>query len=85
MKDKSKYYHDVKNKIIVHILNFLDIKNPKYKDKAIELLTEYAKFRNVPLKRKDGLPKIKIHLGQFIINNEGYNTTINNIFNSLKN
>ena len=85
MKNKIKYFQVVKENTIVCVLDFLDIKNPKYKDKAINLLIEFAKHYNIPLKRKDGIPKIKIHLRQFILNDEGYMITISNLYNSLKN
>lgn len=85
MKNKTKYFQVVKDNIVVAVIDFLDIRNPKYKDLAISLLAEFAKHYNIPLKRKDGLPKIKIHLREFILNDKGYMTTIINLFNSLKN
>lgn len=85
MKNKVKYFEVIKANIIVCVLDYLDVKNTKYKDKAIELLAEFATFYNYPLKRKDGLPKIKIHLRDFILNDKGYMITISNLYNSLKN
>lgn len=85
MKDKTKYYQDLKDIIIVCVLDYLDVKNFKYKEAAIKQLTEFAKFYNVPLRHKAGLPKIKIHLREFILNDTGNMYSIPNLYNSLKN
>ena len=72
-----------KSLVIIHCLDFLEIKVKEDKIEAIKHLKEFAKFYNIPLKRKLIKPDLKKSLRKFILNHEGYIETIPNLYNSL--
>lgn len=82
---KESAAHGIKSRIIVHVLDFLDTKEPEHKKKALEELSEYAKFYRVPLRRQVVSLDLKKTLRKFILNREGYITTLPNLYNSLNN
>ena len=83
MKDSAA--RQTKSIIIVILMEYLE-DNERAKVKlAIEELSKYAKFYKIPLRKKAVAPNVKKHLKEFILNNEGYITTIANLYNSLCN
>jgi hypothetical protein len=84
--NKSKNNSErIKSQIIIHVLDFIEHGEKEYRKQATEKIHEFAKFYTVPLKRKAMNPEIKEHLRKFILNIEGYMTTIPNLYNSLNN
>ena len=69
-----------KNKIIVEVLNHLD--NPKETEKLKEDRRQFSKKYHITIKRVSK-KNTKQMLINFILNKEGYNITINDLFNSI--
>lgn len=64
-------------------MEVIDTKDDYQKQQAIEKLTDYAKFYQVSLRRKPGRFDLKTVLKKWILNREGYNETIPNLYNAL--
>lgn len=73
----------IKSHIIVNVLDFIDTKQNQKKLEAISQLKEFSKFYNVPLRTMTGKPDIMKSLKEFILNRDGYNETIINLYRSL--
>lgn len=85
MNNSIGYYHNLKCRIIINVLDYIEHNKQEDRKEALEKLSEFSKFYNVPLRRKALIPELKLHLRQFILNHDGYNNTIVNLYNSLQN
>jgi hypothetical protein len=72
----------IKSYLIIECLDFIDTKDSIHKEKAIGLLKELASYYNISLSKKNRA-SLKIALRKFIINNEGYITTLCGLYSSL--
>ena len=75
----------LKDEIIVHVLNFIEEREQIEKVKAARKLIELAKrYRLKPSQKPIASDNMK-YLKEFIINAKGYVITISNLYNSLLN
>lgn len=74
----------IKNAIIVNVIDFLDSGDCKYQAQAIENLNNFAKEFRVPLTFQGTKEELIKTLKEFILNIDGYNITIPNLYRSLK-
>jgi hypothetical protein len=72
----------IKSQIIIACLDYLETNEDMHKSKAIDLLKELASHYNVFL-NKQSKSDLKQSLRRFILNNEGYNTTLRALYFSL--
>ena len=72
----------MKDEIIYNIFEYLETKESSFKNKALELLTNFAKYYHVPIKKQPE-KDLKSCFKAFILNGKGYNVTINNLYNAL--
>lgn len=79
---KQQKANSIKSKIIIECLDYLETSDNQHRLKAVELLKELASYYNVFLNKQ---PKadLKQSLRQFILNNEGYNTTLRTLYFAL--
>lgn len=73
-----------KDKIIYNILIYLENKDNSNMPKIREDLKAMAKHHRVILKSKKVRISIYDALKSFIINNEGYNITMNRLYNCIR-
>lgn len=85
MANKIKNSEKIKARTIINVLDFMEHGKSEDRKKALENLSEFAKFYNIPLRRKAFIPDLKIHLREFILNEKGYMFAIPNLYNSLQN
>ena len=74
--------NNLKDNIIINVFDYLDIKNDDCKIIAIKDLKLFAKHYHVVLSKKTNI-ELKKAFREFIINKNGYNTTINNLYHCL--
>lgn len=72
----------IKSQIIIECLDLLETGNDKHRLKALELLKDFASFYNVFL-NKQSKADLKQSLRKFILNTEGYNTTLRTLYFAL--
>lgn len=78
--------NQVKADIIVHVLRVMEKPEPIIIATTIEQLRKYAMFYRIHLINIPGnRPELNQSLRQFIVNGEGYSTTIKNLYNALLN
>ena len=78
MKDINK----VKLNIITNVYLFIDTNDSKYSEDALKALKELASIYHVTTRKTMKLP-LKPTFKQFILNKEGYQVTINKLYNAL--
>ena len=78
MKDINK----VKLNIITNVYLFIDTNDSKYSEDALKALKELAKIYHINTRTTRGIP-LKSAFKQFIFNKEGYQVTINKLYNAL--
>lgn len=71
-----------KDEIIVSIFDFMETKATIHRDKAVSLLSDFAKFYGIPLKKVAKID-LKRAFRSFVLNEQGYITTINQLYYSL--
>jgi len=72
----------LKDKIIVEVLDYYREKDEKLRQEILDNLLEFAKYYGVIIK-KDNIFNKKA-LRAFILNDEGYNKTIKDLYNLIK-
>lgn len=86
MKSKLSPSTQLKEQIIVNVLDYIDNNNDHTKHLAIDKLRELAKlYGGLDLRVRSFDPDNKLYLREFILNNKGYIKTIPDLFNSLHN
>lgn len=71
--------------IIYNTLEFLDKKENRYKEAAINKLIEYAAYYNTPLRKSNGATDLQKDLKDFVLNHSGVIESVPRLYNSLKN
>ena len=79
---KQMTVNATKDEIIVSVFDYIETKAPVHSDKAVSLLSDLAKFYGIPLKKVAKID-LKRALRSFILNEQGYITTINQLYYSL--
>ncbi len=72
----------IKSEIIIECLDYIETKDKAHKEKALELLKEFAKYYNVFLNKQNKFD-LKTSLRKFILNTEGYNNTLRQLYFAL--
>jgi len=75
--------HRLKDKIIIEILDYYNTKDNKYKIEALKDLLIFAKHYAIIIKKEHRMNKRAFR--EFILNEKGYNETIQDLYNYLKN
>lgn len=83
--DESIQSKHLKDDIIFNVLEFIENNTDELKDKVLSDIVDFAKLKHVIVKRKTFKSVNMIYLKKFIRNREGYNISINNLYNSIIN
>lgn len=73
----------IKMIIIFNILELIETNDPKYQIEAITKLKELGKYYTAPITGKSEPGERMPRLKEFILNANGYNETIPNLYRSL--
>lgn len=79
---KQMYANAMKDEILLSVFDFIETKAPVHRTNAVSLLVDFAKFYGVPLKKVAKID-LKKAFRLFISNENGYITTINQLYYSL--
>lgn len=82
-KTKTIDPYKTKDRIILSVLNLIELSDPKFKEEALECLNDFSKYYSVPLKGLSTNSDLMERLKEFILNIDGYNKTIPNLYRSL--